>query len=298
MQSETLAPGHSAFNESRAPGDTNRAKRSRAPPRTPSPPIVPSQKPRPVDTVDSVTRAQGKRRRWLLYGVVIAVVAVTFTDWPAELTSGFWTEHPMFAAIVSGLVLFAVAAFIIEEWIETREAAQWKRVANIAFADLATRVLLVIDRALAQIAGVTEFEQRGTPGLRAEQVKPIQRYFQDRTGVLPDALRDRVSLLAREPEWLSLAHVALQHVKMESAETMSRWAPTMLATDELAVELDEVADVAQEVDELTALIRPGLGIEGDAVPGWEDEFADRWCEVQARAQVYRDRLRRLQAAST
>lgn len=84
------------------------------------------------------------RRRFLLAAAVAAAVpSLFFSDLLSATTSGFWRNHAMSGAIVSGSVLFLFGVLFVEGWIENREGQVWERVSSVSFRSLGSGQLMI-----------------------------------------------------------------------------------------------------------------------------------------------------------
>lgn len=242
------------------------------------------------------------RERLLLLCVAAAVLVAAVTDSPLNWTSDYWVDHPMVAALASGLVLFGVAYVLVDRIVQNREAKRWRQVALLAFLDLG-QSLLVTARSLEQMLDLDRFEGRAAPGFRGELADRLAQYFDARTDPLPTGMSERVRELVLDPAWQAIAHRCLTEMKTQHRETVAKWGAVMLGTGPLSETLDSLAAVTTWLQRLDLPISQALGLYPDTRPeGWRDELAERWTrfrdillanraeldEVQRRESAWRE----------
>ena len=223
----------------------------------------------------------------MLYVAVAVTAAITFTDWPIGATSDFWVDHPMFGAIVSGIVLLGVAVMGVDEWLRRREVAHWQIVAKVAFQDLAQEMLMSA-RALARLTDIDRFTDRAAQGLDPTFGTRVSAYFDSHPA--EGDLAARVEALADRPDWIAFAATGLQATKDSLRQAVARWAAVMLTTTDLAAVLDHIANLATRLSDIHMPVYYARG--GAAMPsGWQRKLATDWKALSRDLVAYQHLLR-------
>ena len=217
---------------------------------------------------------------------------------------GYWTDHPLLASIVSGLLVLALAGTAVERLLRIREERRWRGVAALActtIADEVTRSVTATLYALWRDAGyeaparddplpelvperlLPEWEVREVPDGR-EQVAVLgsgQAVAAGPSGTLPSG---RLAELMRDPDWRRWACRHLRELHAKSRPVLAQWAPVMLPPQEPRDLLDDAALV---VDHLSYLREDILTERLAAEP---EELERRWLALDVQARVLTNSL--------
>lgn len=74
-------------------------------------------------------------RHLTIRAVGIAAVVVAVLLCLSEWWTGFWSEHQMLGAFVSGLILFAIGSALVNEYLAARSRRRWRTVAALALRE-------------------------------------------------------------------------------------------------------------------------------------------------------------------
>lgn len=78
---------------------------------------------------------------WIRVIITLAgLTAAVFFSLRGDGRDGYWARHPMLGALISGVILFAAGALVVNRWIAYRNARRWAAAAVTANRDLGTRV--------------------------------------------------------------------------------------------------------------------------------------------------------------
>jgi hypothetical protein len=191
---------------------------------------------------------QGNLLKIVLYfGISVSVIGLLLTDVIFRKVSQYWTDHSMTGAIVSGVVLFLLAAFVVQEWIDRREARTWRRVAGVGFRSLGTGCLLITQVLLA-ITDLDRIDKSSVSLLADSHLRSLSNYFESQVKDLPLGFSERICMLAEDPSWVLLAHRAVLDVRTAQRDLIASWASVMLQTDDLAEVLNRSALMAEALD--------------------------------------------------
>jgi hypothetical protein len=189
--------------------------------------------------------------------VVAAITAaLVATDWPGDLTSGFWERHPMFSGIVSGALLLTVGYVVVEVWIQRSSARKWEVVRGIGFKSLGKAA---DDIRLGMHELITgRVPPYGSSHFPPSISKALERVVARHAASLPqERLGHRLPRVAVlfDREWAELAVEGLDVLKQRHREHMAAWSAVMLATDDLARVFNEIGDLNERVFRLQAPLR-------------------------------------------
>lgn len=182
---------------------------------------------------------ESRTRPWWISPVPIAVGAATFLSLLGDGRDGFWANHPMLGALVSGGLLFAAGAFIVERFVERRNARRWAAAAIAADRDLGH----VLNEALtamwtahsdADPRGSERSQQDWTPASRAKAPTRSGVSAFDTTLPPPNysgaALtpQERLVALLVDPEYVLGARKLIVHHRDAIREAAKGWAGLMM----------------------------------------------------------------------
>lgn len=213
--------------------------------------------------------------------ISVLTAAAVASDWAGPL-DGFWADHTMASGIVSGIILFLLAAFVIEEWIRYRERQQWSRVSQVAYKVLAhilrqqgQHLYLLVSGRPPLSSPIFPVEKAAVEGCVAEV---------GRVGPDPDApLSERLEMLCADPGWRLAAFSLVRQTRLTATASLSEWSGVMLQTADLAREFNKVADAVDTLSPIQRLLNDERLERFDAdgqVRGedgsWVIELADRF----------------------
>jgi hypothetical protein len=184
------------------------------------------------------------RRRWFRSGVAgLPLVVLAASDALSSDVGRFWTERPMFAAIVSGGLLLLLTVLVVDALLETRRARGTRRVLVAAYSDLTTRTFsawAALDHACGTLLGVSR-RQPGGPRSTRERLKAV---------------------LATAECWTRLAPT-LREVASRQSEGVAEWSPALLPYQTHAEVLDAYAHMASHFAEMLNLLELWTSLEPD-----------------------------------
>ena len=224
--------------------------------------------------------------------VLLVGLALTVSDWPSELLSGFWVDHAFVSSVVSSLLFLAVALFVVETWVAEQQRRELTRVAGIAFNALAGAGAHVRDGLRLLVTG-TDPAPDGVarPSPRSAPVRSAL----ERTGAGAVGPREeRVRALTADAAWRQLAVEEVVDLRVDGREVVARWAPVMLGNPALSRWLSDVAALHERL----RLLQQPLQALRD---GRADEFEKhggvaaverRWMDVLVDCFVLEERLQR------
>lgn len=222
-------------------------------------------------------------RRLILSLLISAIAAAAvISDWPAGLTDDFWARHSMASGIVSGIILFLLAAFVVEEWIRYRERQQWSRVSQVAYKVLAhilrqqgQYLHLLVSGRVPNYSPIFPVDR----GAVEECVAEV-----DRLKSVPEVPpSDRLEELCADPVWRRVAYALVRQVRLTATASLSEWTGVMLQTAELAGDFNKVAGAVDTLSPLQRLLNDerlkSFDVEGqvrDPDGNWVIQFAEQF----------------------
>lgn len=162
----------------------------------------------------------------------------------------------MLSGVVSGLVLFLLAAFVIDWWIEVRETHKAERVMGVAYKGLAH----VVRQEGEYLHALTTGERP-----RRSPVVPVD------ADLLEDCVRqtmlvreahgdvDPASCLFDDAQWRLASHLLVRDLRLSLAVAVAQWASLMAQTPGLAEDLNRVAEAVDKLIPLQRLLRDDRG---------------------------------------
>jgi hypothetical protein len=133
---------------------------------------------------------------------------------------GYWAQHPMLGSLVSGILLLALAGFVVNALVEQRTARRWDRIAVVGYTELAieTRDALALmwgtHSGPDQQSDPRPLHLELTPGRELKQDLPGKdgvAIFADpklppsEAGPLDVLPNDRLERLLQDREWIDFA---------------------------------------------------------------------------------------------
>jgi hypothetical protein len=178
-------------------------------------------------------------------------VALCITDFLTD----FWTTHGMFTAVVAGILVVVIALTLLDTWTRDRNLDVWRRVANISFKALARSVVVSRDGLVMFVEGDLPYQEDPTP-----QAADCARFRSvvDRNGALdqvPDRL-ERLDILLRDSAWVALAYSGVRVLAAQARDALAHWAPVMVENPRLAATLNDVAAIADALEDLHRPLGP------------------------------------------
>jgi hypothetical protein len=214
-------------------------------------------------------------RKVALIVVVAATVAVIASDANGHLLTGFWRDHSMISAVVSGLLFIGIGVLVVDDAIGSLERRRWRRVQRVVWRSLTVsmrrlrsrlRFFMTGDDSGARVSADTSSWERVKTGARA-------------CGHLPPDHASRFRALVTNADWVTGARKLLVEEKDAGRELLARWAPLMLASGDLARELEKVARLNDELSDFERELR--VMQEAGSSPSEEriDELSSRWAKL-------------------
>lgn len=221
-----------------------------------------------------------------LAGVAALLTFTVLVTMAGDGKDGFWVNHPMFGALLSGAILFLFGAFVVQRFIDHRAAQRWSVIAGVGYWALGVEVR----DTLATLWGVHSSRDTGGGVWLEKGLTPARELKNDLPGaenvraladprlpaedlhggeVLP---RARLRALLADPEWVSFAlgHAIARNDVLRSG--LREWATLMISADEPR---DMVNDYAAYVREVARVVR-ALQQVGFALASGDDASAGRW----------------------
>lgn len=197
-------------------------------------------------------------RARLIVSAVIAIftVALVGSDVTMRSASAFWREHAMFSAIVSGLVLFALAAFVIDWWIEYRETQKAQRVMRVAYKGLAH----VMRQQGEYLHALTSGERpRRSPVVLVDEAL-LEDCVLEVTRIRQlHGEGDLATYLVEDERWRLASHLLVRDLRLSLAVAIAQWAAVMAQIPKLADDLNHIAGAVDTLIPLQRLLRDDRG---------------------------------------
>lgn len=189
----------------------------------------------------------------LLAGLLIAL----------DFFTSFWNDHQMLTSIVSSALFVGIALSVIETWTDEREAARWKRVANISYKALARSAVVTRDGLIVFLEGKLPYPEDPTP--QAEDCDRASELLRVHEGLDDCDRLARLDELLQDPKWVAYAYGGVRILAAQSREVLAGWAPVMVQNPTLAKALDHVAALTDALEDLHRPLGPihrtGQGIQ-------------------------------------
>lgn len=244
------------------------------------------------------------QHRKIRLSAVLAVSSLTAAFTAAMLVTdythnGFWADHPITAALCSGLIILAVGYLLINVYLERIAVQRWTAVREIAFKRLgksADELHLGLQQLLCGEAAVRGF--RAFDGATEQKIEDFIAKHSTALGRLPCSDQaSRLRVLIADSAWCLFAIEVLDFLKQQHRQSIADWASVLLTTSELARVLNGVAELNEKVFVLQDCMRqlrqrhydaalghdPTVGNEErdasdelEHSPGSEDTVIDSW----------------------
>jgi hypothetical protein len=206
----------------------------------------------------------------------------------------------MASSIVAGVLLFFVAAFVVDEVLQERQLRAWRRVADVAYRSLG-HLAAELHAGLAFLVG-GDAGRTDPPIPKEAQVRLQARIAHlERKEWASDPTRRLLDLL-EDPQWLVVARDGLATLKFRYREGLARWAPAMLSAERLARILDAVAGIEDVRDEVeTSIIRliklhdpdyPDAAAPAEDAAAEKAIVVERWVDVEVETVAIQEALMR------
>lgn len=185
----------------------------------------------------------------------------------------------MVSALVSGIVLFAVGAVIVEAVLKWLDARRWERVSHVAFRALGGGALGETQHTMIALLARDENEAL-TLAPRADiasfsRVGPLNARLLGSDATTK--MRARAELLIVDPSWCEAAALAVAGTVGPHRDDLARWAPVMVTTDRLSTELAILSEfndgLARTRNSLMqAVLKPSIDSRAEALECWYVTF--------------------------
>lgn len=231
-----------------------------------------------------LTALRATSRRSSVQIVLISVLAFSATDWPLGLLSEFWTDHPLTVSILSGLLLLAFAAFLVESFVQELEGARRKRIVVMSFRALAQEVKDVRTRLSHFVTG----DDPAAVGVEvdASRVHATRTLLQrhPEVGQLPQSdWGRRLGVLLDDEEWVGIFLNGIREAKRRSWEALARWSPLGLSTTAILPYMDDIASLNYEINELQDVVKYQNPGSGPGREDWKQNVMQQWAAVMTRS---------------
>ena len=188
----------------------------------------------------------------------------------------------MASGIVSGLILFLLAAFAIEWWIGFREKQKTRQVKEVAYKVLAHVMRQEGQYVHALTTGDAPLRSPLVPVDPALLDRCIAATLRVRTG---EGGQDLIQRLCADADWREAAHLVVRDLRLTSTAAISQWAAMMMQTSELT---EDFNSVARAIDGLSPVQRTlndaraeRYGEAGGARgPNWPEDLEEALLKAQ------------------
>jgi hypothetical protein len=206
--------------------------------------------------------------RAVLFVAVLAVV----TDWPLQITTHFWSAHPMVAGICSNGVMLLLGLTVVQEYLRERELRSWQRVEQLARKNLAYAAG-ALGKGVAELAGVSidDDAERFLGHDRVARVRTSAPRAPER-GSIPERVAEVLAFDASVETVIS----DLEALKQAHREFLAQWAPVMVSVGRHAELLERHAALNEGLNWLQRPMRQGRRKHFD---DWRVEAALRFNKV-------------------
>ena len=203
-------------------------------------------------------------------GVVAVIVAILLCL--SEWQTGFWSDHQMLGAFVSGLLLFAIGSALVNEYLAARSRSRWATVAALALREFQASCHS-IDASVSDVVN----QQAGSAGSQNAGVDGTVRDVAAVARVLSDA--DRRSTLKQAID-----------VHLRSARPIvTAWAPVMIGEPHYVGYLDQFVGVLSRAWRISWVLE-NAGVSDEAIA---TELCDWMAQVARLEAVLSARIERL-----
>ena len=181
------------------------------------------------------------RRRLTTFPLLAAVVTSSaFFSLRGDGKDGFWVNHPMLGALVSGTILFAFGSLLVGRIVENRNARRWDAASVAANRDLGhllDEVLCGMWLLHSDPDPEVDDSSRWTPAARARKLPPPDRdlaVYRRRKLPPPDysgiALtpEDRLSKMLEDPAFVARARSVIDTRRDMLRDAAKEWAGLMM----------------------------------------------------------------------
>jgi hypothetical protein len=215
---------------------------------------------------------------WVRFSVLVLLVVVVLV---VELVSGgvreFYTERPLQAGVVTGVLLSVVAYFGLDAVRADLNERRWAPLSRLAFMWLASQTTLLIDIALWLVTAQRPVnDARPDDATQAELVNirsaakldppPLQV---DLGQVQHAPYRQMLERLMVEPAWRRFAVKQLGRWKWRNRAGIGTWAAAMLSTGESADVLNRLALLNEWLSDVQDSLRSDSTFDREqAVANW------------------------------
>jgi hypothetical protein len=245
------------------------------------------------------------RERWLrsrgaATGVALLVV-LALLDYVVP-HGGWYADHPMSAAALSGLLGFMAAGLFLEGWLKEREGRRLDRISTVAYRSLAQYANDAGRSLLAPLNGA-DLHALAIPGAEPQDAPQAQALlarhghrpcFDEATGSWrtdPSELDPVLADLLGEPEFVRRMFRVTATVRRRLQEATALWAPVMLTSKRCSDDLGRLRDLTDALELLQEHWRRSGLIGADPVPwvppdGWAAGVRDQyWLTFAVYVQI-------------
>ena len=231
--------------------------------------------------------------------MLVLTVALFLSDYPTERITWFWTGYPMATAIISGVLLFFVAIFVVDEFMAMIEERGWRRISELAYLSLGHMCFEMQQGLHYLLWGEYDTHIGGSPVLGPVSHPQLQRVLEsaERRPVSPEQARQ----LMHDDEWLMFAREGLATLKIRYRRELTGWIPAMLANRQLARIIDHMAGIDRKRDgveggviRLLKSARPEYQDHAPAVKDpetWREWTIHEWIALEIEYIAFQEALR-------
>ena len=226
------------------------------------------------------------------YAAAIAVwVAAAWFALRGDGRDGFWIDHPMLGALVSGALLLFLAGLVVDKWLQARGARRWRFVAKVGcltLADCANHLVTTLwglhsgpDPALSQPGGTERYENL-TPAWQLKQDIPEKTRVGAFAHPLPTDVRERLTRLVQDEEWVKLVLDYLGAARDDARRRAIEWAGLMMWADRPRALLNHFGAFTEAVTEVHGVLElvARHGASGDRAIA-----VDRWLVADLKGRI-------------
>lgn len=215
---------------------------------------------------------------------------------------GWWEDMPVLAGIVSGTLLFALAAFVVNQFIEDRAASRWERIAKVGYIDLAleTRDAVALLWGLhssRDLSGETRHihldltparelrsEPPGKNRVAALDNPDLPAWDPPLEAVLP---RARLEQLLKDRQWLDFAHLHVEALHRHTKAVTKDWASHMIWASRPRSLLNHFAEFSDQITKLDGTLNILRGNLGEPVreANNRERVLRRWLLTDVKGRI-------------
>jgi hypothetical protein len=243
--------------------------------------------------------------RWAFEAVIALVVAIlAILALRGDGGSGYWSDHPMLASLVSGLLVLAIAGTAVERLLRTREERNWRGIARLACNTIGDDVARSISATLYVLwrdagyqpppldgprgghptdALLPEWEVRSVPDGR-DELGVLANGREIAAGPVGTLPHGRLDPLLRDDAWRMWACRHMRELHERTRPALAQWASVMLRSQGPRDLLDRAALVVDHLGYLRDDIKDG---NGRLAPG---ELERRWVALDVQARLLSNAL--------